>query len=336
MLRFPHRLPAIDMSKIRAYKVLVVDASSSNRELICECLRQLHDVEVLAAAEGRQAIELFACSHPALILSDTALPDMDGVTFARKIRSREKLGMHNPLTYWTPIVFLSASTDEEMLAKGIIAGADDFLYKPVSEVILLAKVRAMLRIVGMQRDIYAAHRKLREISSLDGLTCIPNRRHFDDMLATEWKRCQRSNSPLSIALVDVDYFKQFNDTYGHQAGDACLKTVASALQEGLFRVEDSVARYGGEEFAAVLPGTDQDGAHAVAERMRLAIRELCIPHEKGIAGLVSCSFGVASVIPSGESSAAGLLALADAALYQAKQRGRNRVQINDRQLVTAE
>ncbi len=317
------------MSENCTYKVLVVDASASNRELICDCLRQLHDVDVISAAEGRQAIELFSNLQPALILSDTTLPDMDGISFARKIRSREKLGEHNPLTCWTPIVFLSSNMDEELLAKGIIAGADDFLHKPVSEVILLAKVRAMLRIVGMQRDIYAAHRKLREISALDGLTCIPNRRHFDEMLATEWKRCQRSNSPLSIALIDIDYFKQFNDNYGHQAGDTCLKTVAGALQDSLFRVEDSVARYGGEEFAAVLPGTEYAGARAVAERMRLAVRELCIPHEKGIEALVSCSFGVASLIPSGETSAAKLVAQADAALYQAKRSGRNRVLLSD-------
>ena len=307
------------------YQLLVVDSSSANRKLIGECLSQLDDASVSLAADGQSAVELIASTRPDLILIDMNLRDTDGISLVRRIRNRELLGAENDLNLWTPVIFLSSVMDEDMLAQGIIAGGDDFLHKPVSEIILLAKVRAMLRIVGMQRDIHAAHRRLKQIATLDGLTCIPNRRYFDDTLTTEWKRCQRAGAPLSLLLIDIDYFKQFNDAYGHQAGDQCLKAVASALNESLFRVEDSVARYGGEEFAAILPGTDAAGALAVAERMRASASELRIPHKHGVDSFVSCSIGVASTHPVAEQAAEQLLQAADHSLYEAKHAGRNRI-----------
>lgn len=307
------------------YQLLVVDSSSANRKLIGECLSQLDDASVSLAADGQSAVELIASTRPDLILIDMNLRDTDGISLVRRIRNRELLGEENDLNLWTPVIFLSSVMDEDMLAQGIIAGGDDFLHKPVSEVILLAKVRAMLRIVGMQRDIHAAHRRFKQIATLDGLTCIPNRRYFDDTLTTEWKRCQRAGAPLSLLLIDIDYFKQFNDAYGHQAGDQCLKAVAAALNESLFRVEDSVARYGGEEFAAILPGTDAAGALAVAERMRASASELRIPHKHGVDSFVSCSIGIASVDPAAEQTAEQLLQAADHSLYEAKHAGRNRI-----------
>jgi diguanylate cyclase (GGDEF)-like protein len=183
----------------------------------------------------------------------------------------------------------------------------------------------MLRISTRQQEICKVHRQLKDIAILDSLTGIPNRRHFDDTLAAEWKRCIRTESPLSIVISDVDFFKQFNDIYGHQAGDVCLKAVASSLSESLFRIEDTVARYGGEEFVAILPGTDASGAYAVAERMRQSARDLHIPHQLGIDGRVSCSFGVASTRPSVDKAPLQLLRTADAGLYAAKRAGRNRV-----------
>jgi diguanylate cyclase (GGDEF)-like protein len=306
------------------YQLLVVDSSSANRVLIGECLAQLDDVNVTLAADGSSAVELIASTQPDLILVDMNLRDMDGISLVRKIRNRELLASGNELNLWTPVIFLSSVMDEDMLAQGIIAGGDDFLHKPVSEVILLAKIRALLRIVGMQRDIHAAHRRLKQIATLDGLTCIPNRRYFDDTLRAEWKRCQRASSPLSLILIDIDYFKQFNDAYGHQAGDQCLKAVAGALNESLFRVEDSVARYGGEEFAAILPGTDARGALAVAERMRASTSALGIPHKHGIGGFISCSLGVASTHPAMNQTAEQLVQTTDKCLYEAKHAGRNR------------
>lgn len=305
--------------------VLVVDSSAANRALICECLSQLPEIQPLAVGDGAQALAAFRECSPNLVLLDIALQDTDCISLAREMRIWEHVVTPDGLTNWTPIVFLSSVMDEEVLARGILAGGDDFLYKPISEVVLLAKVRAMLRIVAMQREIHAAHRQLKETALLDGLTNIPNRRHFDETLVTEWKRCARTESPLSIIIGDVDFFKQFNDLYGHQAGDACLRAIASSLNESLFRVEDMVARYGGEEFAAILPGTDTHGAHAVAERMRRSARELCIPHDLGVGGLVSCSFGVASLQPNSNNMPLQLLQAADVRLYAAKHAGRNQV-----------
>ena len=305
--------------------VLVVDPSAANRALICECLRQLPNIQTVVSGDGEQALRIFQESWPSLVLLDTTLQGMDGIALTRKIRAWEQSRNEAGVSPWTPIVFLSSVTDEHLLAEGILAGGDDFLSKPVSEVVLLAKVRAMLRISTRQQEICEVHRQLKEIAILDSLTGIPNRRHFDDTLASEWKRCIRTDSPLSIVLSDVDFFKQFNDIYGHQAGDVCLRAVASSLSESLFRVEDTVARYGGEEFVAILPGTDAPGAYAVAERMRQSARDLHIPHERGIDGRVSCSFGVASTRPSIDKAPQQLLRTADASLYAAKHAGRNRV-----------
>lgn len=307
------------------YRLLVVDSSDANRALIGDCLSQLGDASVSLAADGASALEQIASNPPDLILVDMNLRDIDGISLVRRIRNRELLISENELSLWTPVIFLSPVMDEEMLAQGIIAGGDDFLHKPVSEVILLAKVRALLRIVGMQRDIHAAHRRLKQIATLDGLTCIPNRRYFDDSLQTEWKRCQRAGQPLSLLLIDIDFFKQYNDRYGHPAGDQCLKSVAGALNTSLYRVEDSVARYGGEEFAAILPGTDVQGAQAVAERMRTAVRALHIPHEQGIEQRLSCSIGIATKLPEQAQSAEQLVTAADQHLYEAKRAGRNQI-----------
>lgn len=309
------------------HTVLVVDPSASNRALICECLAQLPEIQPIAAGDGAQALRFFRERHPSLVFLDIGLHDTDSLALAREMRNWECTNEEGGFARWTPIVFLSSVMDEEVLARGILAGGDDFLYKPVSEIVLLAKVRSMLRIVSMQQEIHEAHRQLKEISRLDGLTNIPNRRHFDETLAAEWKRSTRNGNPLSIVISDVDFFKQFNDIYSHQAGDTCLKAIASSLNESLFRVEDMVARYGGEEFAAILPGTDAGGAHAVAERMRRSARELGIPHEKGVGGLVSCSFGIATIQPSTHDTPLQLLQAADSGLYAAKRAGRNQIKV---------
>ncbi|HLO62514.1 MAG TPA: diguanylate cyclase [Azonexus sp.] len=314
--------------RTRPATVLVIDPSAVDRAQICECLNQLSDIHVLAAGDAEQALRLVRESRPSMVLLDSAQKGINGIALTRAIRTWEQSGGNSAFSPWTPIVFVSSVNDEDLLAQGILAGGDDFICKPVSEVVLLAKVRAMLRIAARQREICEVHRQLKDIATLDSLTGIPNRRYFDDTLITEWKRCLRTETPLSIVLSDVDFFKQFNDIYGHQAGDACLKAVASTLSESLFRVEDSMARYGGEEFVAILPGTDASGAYAVAERMRQSARELCIPHESGIGGQLSCSFGVASIQPTPDQVPHQLLRFADASLYAAKRGGRNRVEIN--------
>ncbi|HEY0845582.1 MAG TPA: diguanylate cyclase [Noviherbaspirillum sp.] len=177
---------------------------------------------------------------------------------------------------------------------------------------------------------------LEKLSSEDGLTQVANRREFERRLAIEWSRARRDGLPLAVIMVDIDCFKNFNDHYGHPAGDACLQQVAAALRRIPQRAADLVARYGGEEFVALLPATDADHAAKVAEHMRQAIVDLQIPHATSrVASGVTGSFGVASMLPTGHAQAATLVAAADAALYKAKQSGRNRVAVHAAEEVLA-
>ena len=167
---------------------------------------------------------------------------------------------------------------------------------------------------------------LQDLSRRDGLTGLANRRHFDECLDREWKRALREKAPLSIIMCDIDFFKNFNDTYGHQIGDDCLRAVARVLEQGLRRPLDVAARYGGEEFVVVVPGTPLPGALAVAESIRSGIEALAIPHASSSAApVVTISLGVASVVPAPDGAAVEILSAADQALYRAKGKGRNRV-----------
>ena len=179
----------------------------------------------------------------------------------------------------------------------------------------------LVRLVRERTEqLEAANRRLEELSFLDGLTEIANRRQFEQILDLEWRRAVRSGAPLSVILADIDNFKKFNDTNGHQIGDRCLRDVATLLDSIVQRAGDQVARYGGEEFAAILPETDAEGAASIAERMRQAVEGL-----ETDGGRVTVSFGVATIIAKDRSSADALIAAADSALYDAKREGRNRV-----------
>lgn len=197
----------------------------------------------------------------------------------------------------------------------------------------LVAVVETLRDITQQKEAQIA---LQRLATKDGLTGIANRRSFDEALAAEWHRAQRDQSSLALLLVDVDHFKRYNDTYGHQKGDECLKSVADAMQEKVFRPADLVARYGGEEFVILMPNTDLDGARMVAERIQQHVHGLCIPHTSSeIAGLVSISVGVAAAVPNPRMAAEQLLAAADGALYAAKHAGRNRVMTGEVALTQA-
>jgi diguanylate cyclase (GGDEF)-like protein len=190
----------------------------------------------------------------------------------------------------------------------------------------------LIAVVETLRDM-TSHKKaqteLERLANHDGLTGIYNRRGFDDKLHAEFSRSSRESLPLSLAMVDVDFFKQFNDTYGHQAGDHCLKKVADALAKSTFRPSDMAARYGGEEFAIVLPSVDEEGAKVVANRVLKAVSGLGIVHSGSVSrGVVTVSIGVATIIPSAKSSEKELIQAADEALYRAKHGGRNRVECN--------
>ncbi len=213
------------------------------------------------------------------------------------------------------------------------------LYLAVDAVWVYDERGTMIAVVETLRDLTArkqAQLALQRLASTDGLTGLDNRRSFDTAFEIEWKRAQRQAEPLSLIMLDVDYFKRYNDHYGHQQGDACLCAVAGVLRQSVVRAGDLAARYGGEEFAVILPAVTASGAAVVAERLRLQVHGLCLPHQRSeVSDRVSVSVGVASVIPTAGNALDDLLAAADSALYAAKAAGRNRVRV-DNQLVSAQ
>jgi diguanylate cyclase (GGDEF)-like protein len=311
-------------------KVLVIEDTVTSAALICRMLGGM-GLETVHRRDGEAGIDAFRQSRPDLVMLDVVMPGLDGFEVARRIRQLESDGE------WTPIIFLSARTRDEDIERGIAVGGDDYLVKPVSEAVLKAKVRAMQRIAHMRASLVALTRKLDEanreltrLSAFDGLTGIANRRTFDATLSREWRRSARSGAPIALMVVDVDCFKQFNDAYGHQVGDECLKAVARALAGNTRRPVDLVARYGGEEFAVVLPDTDAQGAAIVAEAMRSAVEALAITHRHSTAArVVTVSIGIAVTRPerSDDGGFATLLARADEALYRAKREGRNKISL---------
>ena len=306
-------------------KTLVIEDSTSSLKLLCSYIEKI-GISTIPAENGATGIDLFLSEHPDLILLDIILPDLDGYEVARQIRLLEPPGE------WTPIIFLSSMNKDKDIEMGIAAGGDDYLLKPISEVVLAAKIRAMQRIIQMRqsllvltRKLDSANQELKRLTSLDGLTGIPNRRHFDEVLAREWRRAMRQGEELSILMCDIDYFKHFNDTFGHQKGDECLRQVANALADSLDRGGDLLARYGGEEFIAVLPGTTLEGASFIAAQMRQSICQLNISHPETPFGKVTASFGVASAVAMPETDPLKIVGAADTAMYKAKKSGRNRV-----------
>lgn len=307
-------------------KVLVIEDSRTTLDAVCRQLGKL-GMTAFAAASGAAGLELYESRKPELVLLDIILPDIDGFQVAERIRAKERNGE------WTPIVFLTARNTDEDLERGIAAGGDDYLAKPVSATVLGAKLRAMQRIVQMRGSLVAlthkldvANRELRRLSSIDGLTGIANRRQFDESFAREWRRSVRMKRPLALVLCDIDFFKQYNDMYGHQAGDECLRAVARAIEASVRRPGDRVTRFGGEEFTIILPETDSGGAAALAEKVRAAVEALALPHAASEAArVVTISAGSAAMMPAAGDRQPDLLHWSDAALYEAKRQGRNRI-----------
>jgi len=306
-------------------KTLVIEDSKSSLKLLCAHIQKL-GITPVPAETGASGIELFLQERPDLVLLDIIMPDLDGYEVARQIRQLELPGE------WTPIIFLSSLNKDQDIEKGIAAGGDDYLLKPISEIVLAAKIRAMQRIIQMRQSLLVLTRKLdvanlelKRLTSVDSLTGIANRRHFDEMLSREWRRAMRQGDELSILMCDIDFFKLYNDTYGHQSGDECLRQIAQTLTLTMDRGGDLLARYGGEEFVAVLPGTSLQGASVVAEQMRQAISQLAIAHPGTPSAHVTASFGVASAVAMPETDPQLIVGAADLALYKAKHGGRNRV-----------
>lgn len=313
------------MQQLAKLKVLIVEDSKVSLKAISSYIEEM-GVQPLLAETGAQAIQLYKQEHPDIVLLDIILPDTNGYEVAKEIR------MLQGKDDWTAIIFLSVMSKDEDLVRGIEAGGDDYIMKPVGNVVVQAKVRAMYRLVKMQRalvklaeQLHDANQELQRLSMTDGLTGIANRRMFDETLQREWRRCIRLKKPMSLVMLDVDHFKQYNDLYGHQKGDDCLKAIGKKLSKSAPRPADLVARYGGEEFIMILGETDEDGARWVAERIRQRVSMLQLPHSGSKHQFVSVSCGVSSVYPTRELNVETLLQMADKALYQAKHQGRNAV-----------
>lgn len=295
-------------------KMLIVDDQALNIRLLHELFQR--EFELYMATDGPQAISMVQELKPDLILLDVVMPGLDGFEVCRQLKE-------DPATRHIPIIFITGSFDENDEVRGFEIGASDFIHKPINPVITRARVNTHLAL-KQQAD------KLRSIALIDGLTLIANRHKFDDELVCSWRACQRSQVPLALMMIDVDYFKQFNDLYGHQLGDSCLQWVARTVKQTLRRSRDLVARYGGEEFACILPDTDLRGATVVAEQLLDAIQRLRLEHANSdVSKFVTASIGVAVQVPSTETTAQVLLTAADKQLYRAKQTGRARACLVD-------
>lgn len=329
------------MSKRRAV-VLLVDDQAMVAEGIRRMLVDEPDIEFHYCADPREAIQTAITIKATTILQDLVMPEVDGMMLVRFYRT-------NPSTRDVPIIVLSTKDDPAIKSEAFHNGANDYLVKLPDKVELVARIRAHSRshLAQLERDaayqalrdlqnqletsnaqLEESNRELQRLSSLDGLTGIANRRQFDKTLEQEWQRALRNCAELSLIMIDIDYFKLYNDTYGHQAGDDCLKGVALALARIVHRPSDIVARYGGEEFAVILPETDMEGTLRVAEKMREAISRLNMRHEASkVSDKITLSIGIANLHPRGSDNPDLLLTAADDALYRAKHAGRNRIEV---------
>ncbi len=307
-------------------KVLIVEDSKVTISVLNTYLENMGITQIFKAESGEQAMALYRKERPDIILLDIQLPDIDGFSIAQQVRKLEQKDD------WTAIIFLTGMSKDEDLARGIDVGGDDYLTKPVSSVVLEAKVRAMQRLLKMQRELVkvtrelnVANAELQRLSTTDALTGIANRRALNDFMSREWRRCSRIKKQMSLVMLDIDFFKLYNDKYGHQAGDDCLRSVAEQILRAAPRGTDMAARYGGEEFMLVLSETNADGAVWIAERVRQMVTDLKVLHYATPSKRVSVSCGVVTVLPESGRTLEVFLKSVDAALYQAKRGGRDQV-----------
>lgn len=296
--------------------ILVVDDLPDNLYLLANILAE-RGYEVRQVMSGRQAITDALAAPPDLILLDIMMPEMTGFEVCEQLKAHR-------LTASIPIIFVSARGEAFDKVKAFELGGVDYITKPFQVEEVLVRVAHQLEIVRQQKQLQEQNSLLQQLVTLDGLTSLANRRKFDDYLRVEWQRMARSREPLSLIMSDVDFFKNYNDTYGHQAGDECLRQVAGAIRRCAKRPGDLVARYGGEEFTAILPQTPLPGAVQIAIAIQQAVKALEIPHPHSAAShWVTLSLGITSIIPTMEIDPEQLVTAADTALYQAKASGRN-------------
>ncbi len=326
------------------YDILLVDDQPIIAEAIKRMLVTEPDMRFHYCQASDRALQLAHEIQPTVILQDLVMPDTDGMQLLAAYRNDAALSE-------VPVVILSTKEDPHDKSAAFAAGASDYLVKIPDRIELIARIRAHSRsyLSQKQRDellqeikivheqlkaVYAqlhqSHQELEKLSCMDGLTGISNRRHFDTYFSQEWLRALREKISTSLILVDIDYFKLYNDHYGHQAGDLCLQAIAQALADTLQRPGDLAARYGGEEFVVLLPYTDAKGAENIAKQLLDTVKKLAVAHAQSpIDAHVTISLGVATLTPDSSVAPSDLVQIADTALYQAKEQGRNRYVLAD-------
>ena len=291
-------------------RILIVDDDPGSIQTLIQFLRLEH--KILVATDGPEALETAARERPDLILLDVVMEGMNGHQVCRALK-------RDPGTRHIPVMFVTGREQEEDEVTGLELGAVDYIVKPFSLPVVHLRVRTQLEL-KRYRDL------LERQSLLDGLTGLPNRRHLQEALDFIWRQSLRLSQSMAVILMDVDHFKDFNDTHGHPAGDACLQALGRCLGDLRRRSTDVVARFGGEEFICLLPGMDLGMALQLAETLRSAVEDLEIRlGASGETARVTLSLGVAARVPTLEDRPSALIEAADRALYAAKRSGRNRV-----------
>lgn len=313
-------------------RILLVDDQPIIAEGIRRMLASESDMQLTYTEDPAQAIEKAVEIDATIILQDLVMPDADGMTLLRFYKANHE-------TRDIPVIVLSSKEEATTKSEAFNYGASDYLVKLPDAIELIARIRAHAKnyILQKERDsaffalrqlkkqLETSNKKLQELSTKDGLTGIANRRHFDETLETDLQDGINNNTPVSLILIDIDYFKDFNDNYGHQLGDDCLKEVASLLSRACLNPQDLAARYGGEEFVALLSGTEEAQALKVAERFNEMLERTAIEHKhSGVAPHITVSMGISTHDTGSSYNAKDLIEEADRALYKAKESGRNR------------
>lgn len=324
-----------DIQELHSFRIIVllIDDQPMIAEAVRRALGTEKDIEFHYCQDPTKAIAIANKIKPTIILQDLVMPEVNGLMMVKFFRVNRE-------TSQVPIIILSTKEDPKIKSEAFSLGVNDYLIKLPDKIELIARLRyhssayiyhkqrdeSYAALQESQRQLHEANQALEKLSALDGLTGIANRRQFDAVLNKEWTRAIRNRIPISLLMLDIDYFKLYNDSYGHQQGDVCLKTVAKILHDNEKRPADLAARYGGEEFAVILPETDSKGAQEIANTILQGIRQANIAHASStVSDTLTASLGVATMTAERERQAADLVAQADRALYQAKAEGRNRV-----------
>ncbi|GHV53435.1 hypothetical protein FACS1894216_11430 [Synergistales bacterium] len=290
--------------------ILIVDDENTNLLTLNKILSPEHSV--CFAKSGGEAFSLIARNRPDLILLDVIMPDMSGFDVLLKLKN-------DPATIGIPVIFITGLSDDRDEERGFLFGAVDYIKKPFSGAIVKARINTHMQIVRQMREY-------EELGRIDPLTGIANRRRFDEHIEAEWKRAAREKKPISILMIDIDKFKNYNDTYGHPQGDALLKAIAKIFTAAARRPGDLSARLGGEEFCVLLPGADLTNALSIAEIIRSNVEAARVPTADGNTQTsVTVSIGAASFLPKPGDDSAALVTKADDNLYAAKKSGRNKI-----------